>query len=96
MQINTIKMMVESNSHLDRLVNNQIMDAMPIKGMNHPPGTLNVFSGTSSFLLRNTIIATITARYINRMALLARIASCLNPPETEKIKIREAYVMTAR
>ena len=57
-----IKMPVERISHLVRLVNNQIMDAMPMPGMIHPPGTMNVFSEISCFSFRNMMVEIITAR----------------------------------
>jgi hypothetical protein len=55
-------MIVDSISHLLKLVSNQIMVAMPMKGKIRPPGILNVFSAVSGFLILNLIVAKITVR----------------------------------
>lgn len=57
-----IKMVVDKISLALKRVNNHTIAAMAIKGINKPPGTLNVFSAASSFFVLNLIIAKITAR----------------------------------
>ena len=83
-------MMVESISHFFKLLNNQIIEAIPMIGVTKPPGALNVFSDGCCGLLLNLTVAKITVRYIINITALAIIANCLNPPDIEKIKISEA------
>jgi hypothetical protein len=54
--------MADRISHLLKLVSTQTMAAMPINGKINPPGTLNVFSDVSCFLLLNLMVAKTTAR----------------------------------
>ena len=71
------------------------MLTIPIIGINNPPGTRNDFSKVNCGLLLNLIVANITDRYTIKIAPLARLANCLNPPVIEKRKIKLAYVITA-
>lgn len=82
-------MIVDNISHLLKLVSNQVMAAIPIKGVINPPGALNVFSAAWVDFFLSLIVDKITARYTSNIAALANMANCLNPPETEKIKISE-------
>ena len=66
-----------------KLVNSQIMLAIPIEGMMSPPGVLNFLLLSSFGLLLNLIVANITDRYTIKIAPLARLANCLNPPVIE-------------
>ena len=94
--IAAIKIRVERISHLLKLVSNQIIAAMPIKGVINRPGALNVFSFSSLFFILNLMVDKITARQTSKMAALANTANCLKPPEIEKIKINEPQVITAK
>lgn len=80
-------MTVDRISHLLKLLSNQVMVAIPMNGKTRPPGALKVFSDACCCFLLNLIVDKITARYISRMAALANMANCLNPPETEKRKM---------
>ena len=54
--------MDDITSNLLKLVSNQVMEAIPIKGMIKPPGTLNTFSLLFFSFNLNLIIAKTTTK----------------------------------
>lgn len=71
----------------DKFERNQIITSDDKMGIKYPPGILKVFGAALklSFLL-SLIVATDIPKEINREAAVETITSCLNPPETARIK----------